>query len=116
MTWSMSSGISSCFPAKPTAPTTCMGFIPDHGSFMVASSHNMTPKDHTSAFSSLSSFLSTSGAIHSGVPAFVFELRDVFRLTRDNPKSHTLTMKLLSTRRFGDLRSLCTIIGSNECK
>ena len=53
------------FPGEAHGADDLHGFIPDHGSFMVASSHNMTPKDHTSAFSSLSSFLSTSGAIHS---------------------------------------------------
>jgi hypothetical protein len=45
---STSFGISSRRSWKPTAPTTCIGFIPCHGFLNVASSHKMTPKLYTS--------------------------------------------------------------------
>ena len=41
---STSLGISSRRFWKPTAPTTCIGFIPLQGSLNVASSHRMIPK------------------------------------------------------------------------
>lgn len=41
---SISSGMSRRRCWKPTAPTTCIGFIPPHGCCIVESSHNMTPK------------------------------------------------------------------------
>jgi len=44
-TWgSTSLGMSSRLFWNPTAPTTCMGFNPLHGTRMVASSHRITPK------------------------------------------------------------------------
>jgi len=41
---SSSLGISRRRFWKPTAPTTCIGFIPLHGNLRVASSHRITPK------------------------------------------------------------------------
>lgn len=41
---SSSLGISRRRFWNPTAPTTCIGFIPIQGNFRVASSHKMTPK------------------------------------------------------------------------
>lgn len=48
MTGSMSSGISRRRSWNPTAPTTCIGFIPSQGCCKVQSSHIMTPKLKTS--------------------------------------------------------------------
>jgi hypothetical protein len=45
---STSLGISRRRFWKPTAPTTCIGFIPLHGDFSVASSQRITPKLYTS--------------------------------------------------------------------
>ena len=41
---SMPSGSSSRRSWKPTAPTTCMAFMPSHGSCKVSSSWRITPK------------------------------------------------------------------------
>ena len=112
----MSSGISSCFLGEAHGADDLHGV---HSRPRLFHGGELPQYDAEGPHVSLFVAVLVSehlGAIHSGVPAFVFELRYVFRLTRDNPKSHTLTTKLLSTRRFGDLRSLCTIIGSNECK
>lgn len=45
---STSSGISRRLSWNPTAPTTCIGFIPLHGMRKVANSHSITPKLYTS--------------------------------------------------------------------
>ena len=63
---SSSLGISRRRFWKPTAPTTCIGFMPLQGNFRVASSHKMTPKLNTSHFSFEFSLRRTSGDIHSG--------------------------------------------------
>lgn len=47
-TGSSSFGISSRRFWKPTAPTTCIGFIPRQGNLNVASSQRITPKLYTS--------------------------------------------------------------------
>lgn len=45
---STSFGMSRRRSWKPTAPTTCIGFMPCQGILRVASSHKMTPKLYTS--------------------------------------------------------------------
>lgn len=41
-------GISRRLPWKPTAPTTCIEFIPVHGTWRVVNSQSITPKLYTS--------------------------------------------------------------------
>ena len=68
---------------------TCMAFLSCQGSWPVHSSHRITPNEYTSLFSLYAWLRSTSGAVHSGVPAWDLELSHVLRLTLDRPKSQT---------------------------
>ena len=76
----------------------------------------MTPKLKMSLFSSEGSLRSTSGAIHSGVPALDLDDKKVWFFILERPKSHTFTTQCLSTRRLGDLRSRWTMMGSQLCR
>ena len=82
----------------------------------MSSSQKITPYENTSLFSSLGSLRSTSGAIHSGVPALLLDERNVWFFMRLSPKSHTFTTQCLSTSRLGDFRSRCTITGTQLCR
>mmetsp|Transcript_6162 Transcript_6162/g.27752 ORF Transcript_6162/g.27752 Transcript_6162/m.27752 type:complete len:215 (-) Transcript_6162:2894-3538(-) len=89
-----------------TCTTICTGDeSSSHGYFKVMSSHRTTANEYTLERSSVGSFRSTSGAIHSGVPPGDLELRYVLCLSRDMPKSETLRVQCESTNKFAGFRS-----------
>ena len=95
-----------------TCTTICTGDeSSSHGYLSVISSQRMTANEYTSDRSSVGSFRSTSGAIHSGVPPGDFELRYVLCFRRDMPKSETLRVQCESTSKFAGFRSWCTTGG-----
>lgn len=103
------SGISSREPSFATVYTTWTGEIPSQGRLNVHSSHMITPRLKISHFSVKGSFLISSGAIHSGVPAEELSVIGLSVITRERPKSHILTVQCLFTRQFALFRSLWTI-------